>query len=412
MTQNKGSKTCNSVDLSGLPNWAQKNLVGAVFSVASSLAGEARIVGGSVRDWLAGVPVGDIDMAVNRPIETFAAECTAHGIKVVETGLQFGTVTLVDGATHIEVTQTRRDVETDGRHAVVAHCDDWQTDARRRDFTVNALYLDHSGRVHDPLGGRADLEAGYLRFVGVAADRVQEDALRMLRYCRFLPRFLEGGIDKAAREALGDHAALCASLSGERVAQEMRRIMVTDEVTTVIELMRETALDRHALGLALSPAGLSQLTADADARSKPMGWLLALAVAMPAGSAAMLAKRLRLSGADSTALASFDSGVMNDDLAILDSPQWQQAAYQLWPYASERYMVQSCRNHVIYDRCRRDQIRHWVRPELPLRGADLLSHGVDNGPALGQMLTAARHRWIASNFTLGKEALLEWLIGN
>ena len=125
-----------------LPSWAQHDVVRHIFTVAAGLGGEARIVGGAVRDWLAGRAVGDIDMAVNLPIQLIADRLRQiQHIKVINTGLAHGTVTVVDAAQSIELTQTRSDVATDGRHAVVAFQDDWAKDAARRDFTINALYL-------------------------------------------------------------------------------------------------------------------------------------------------------------------------------------------------------------------------------------------------------------------------------
>ena len=151
-----------------------------IFAQAQALGGEARIVGGAVRDWLANHLVGDIDMAINLPIETVAGHMAACDMRVVETGLKHGTITLYDNHDQIELTQTRVDLETDGRHAIVLHDQDWARDAARRDFTINAIYLDSSGGIFDPLDGKADLQAGRLRFAGDAGLRVQEDALRMI----------------------------------------------------------------------------------------------------------------------------------------------------------------------------------------------------------------------------------------
>ena len=241
-------------DFGGLPDWAQRPLVMQIFAQALALGGEARIVGGAVRDWLAGYPVGDIDMAINLPIETVASHMMACDMCVAETGMKHGTITLYDNDDQIELTQTRVDLETDGRHAIVAHDQDWVRDATRRDFTINALYLDSSGRIFDPLNGKADLQAGRLRFVGDAGLRVQEDALRIIRYCRFLPRFAAMGIDPQAQTALRKHASKCAGLSGERIANEMRRIMVGGRLKDVIGLMQDTKIDQAALGLSFDPS--------------------------------------------------------------------------------------------------------------------------------------------------------------
>jgi poly(A) polymerase len=394
------------------PDWATRPLLKRIFAAARACGGEARIVGGAVRDWLVGAPVHDIDMAVNLPIRDVAAHLAGDGIKIVETGIAFGTVTVIDRADKVELTQTRVDLETDGRHAVVVHNADWAADARRRDFTVNAIYLDAAGQIFDPLGGVADLRAGCLRFAGDAAQRVQEDALRMLRYCRFLPRFSHGGVDADARAALQAHAALCQHLSGERVANELRQIMTAPSLSTVISLMHETSLDQHALGVRLNAnAAIAAATLD-QAVIATVGWTALLAAVMPVGAAETLALRLRLGRREAADLVRLDVGLDDAALAGLNGPSWQKAAYWCQPYTAALYVVQSLRNGIPPDGDRLDRLLSWEPPRYPLRGADLLSHGVDNGPGLGHMLIDAEARWVASGFRLEKAALLSWLIGD
>jgi len=401
----------------GLPGWAQRPLVRHIFDGALALGGEARIVGGAVRDWLAGYPVGDIDMAINLPIETVASYMSARRTRVVETGLKHGTITLCDAADQIELTQTRVDLETDGRHATVTHDSDWKRDAARRDFTINAIYLDADGAIFDPLGGQEDLQGGRLRFAGDAGQRVQEDALRMMRYCRFLPRFGKSGIDPEAHRALRQQAHLCAALSGERVGNELRQILRGRRLGHVIAMMHDTAIDLAALGISLDAAGLNcdaaaeAVIADLD-RASGLGWLGGLAAVMPIGSAAALSERLRLSRVETRWLARLDQGLDDENMTMLAGARWRQAAYYLGDMAALLYAVQSWRNRTLVSRQRLAEISVWQAPENPLCGADLLSHGVDNGPGLGQMLKEAESRWVRSNFTLAKPALLEWLFGN
>ena len=240
-----------------LPPFASQQLVMRIFDIAQKAGGEARIVGGAVRDWLAGLPVGDIDMAVNMPIETFAINLEEAGLKVINTGLSHGTVTVFQDKTKIEVTHTRLDTETDGRHAKVVHSPDWLEDARRRDFTINAIYMDASGALFDPLNGQDDLKQANLRFVGDADQRVHEDALRMLRYCRFLHRFGHGNIDADALAAFQRNAALARNLSGERVRAEMQLILLADGAATACQLMQETGLAKAACDIDFSVENLA-----------------------------------------------------------------------------------------------------------------------------------------------------------
>ncbi len=396
---------------STLPEWACRPLVKQIFSAAKMLGGEARIVGGAVRDWITGHPIGDIDMAVNLPIETLASYFSSSDVRVVETGLQHGTITLCCADDSIELTQTRVDIETDGRHAVVAYDSDWSSDAARRDFTINAIYLDADGVIFDPLGGQSDLQAGRLQFVGDAVQRMKEDSLRIIRYCRFLPRFEKAGANTEMVNLLRDNAPLCADLSGERIAQELRQIMVGNEVAVVVELMRSAQIDCFTLGIKfnLLPLGIDK---NFDEVLAQLGWLTGLATIMPVGSAKRLAKRLRLSRVEGRCLARLDVGVNDDELAKLNGPKWQQGAYYLGDWASMLYAVQSWRNLTVIDRRRCDELAAWMPPKIPICGTDLLSHGVDNGRAIGHMLRRAEERWVESDFTLKKAALLEWLFGS
>lgn len=384
-----------------------------IFALAAAAGSSARIVGGAVRDWLQGRSMGDIDMAVAMPIADAAALFRDAGLKVVETGLEHGTVTVVADGEAIEVTQTRVDLDTDGRHATVAFSDDWRADAARRDFTVNALYVTADGAVEDPLDcAHEDLDAGRLRFVGEAARRVEEDALRMLRYCRFLPRFHGGGVDAEAMAALSVAAHLATGLSGERVAGEMRRLLGGQDGQIGLRVMEETGLSLQALGVStqsdrLTPA-IDRLVG-LGVEDKEVAWLVRLAVVMPRSSATVLSARLRLSRREQGTLAKLDMGSPETEFTELTGQRWRRAAYwcrredglpaaQLI-VAAARLMRQIGEGHLA-------EIASWVPPVFPLSGAALLSHGVDKGPAVGEMLREAERIWVAADFELTKAELV------
>lgn len=383
-----------------LPPFANQQLVLTIFDIAQKAGGEARIVGGAVRDWLAGLPVGDIDMAVNMPIETFAINLEEAGLKVIHTGLSHGTVTVLQDKTKIEVTHTRLDTETDGRHAKVVHSPDWLEDARRRDFTINAIYMDASGTLFDPLNGQDDLKQANLRFVGDADQRVHEDALRMLRYCRFLQRFGHGNIDKDARAAFRRNAALARNLSGERVRAEMQLILRADGAATACQLMQETGLAKAACNIDFNVGYLAP-----DGAPDRQDWLIALASIMPSGSAVSLAKRLRLSKVEARRLQAMDRDI-DPALPDLAGDKWQQAAWFLGYDSAAIYAAKTRRAQVQFSASRWHELQSWTAPECPVTGADLLSHGVDNGPVCGEILTMLQKQWVASGFTLGKSDLL------
>ncbi len=199
---------------------------------------EARIVGGAVRDSLAGRPVADIDMATPKaPVHVMVALKRA-GLKVVPTGLAHGTVTAVADGRPFEITTLRRDVETDGRHAVVAFTEDWQTDASRRDFTINAMSMARDGRIYDYFDGATDVQAGRIRFVGDPATRIAEDYLRILRFFRFYARYARVQPDPATLDALQAGIPGLAHLSVERVWMELRRILSAPDPDEAIAVMR------------------------------------------------------------------------------------------------------------------------------------------------------------------------------
>ena len=388
-----------------------------LFALAAAAGHEARIVGGAVRDWQAGFGIGDIDMAVAAPIETFATLCRDAGLRVIETGLSHGTVTVAAEGDAIEVTQTRVDLETDGRHALVGFSDDWQADARRRDFTINALYLDADGRVDDPLGGLADLQNGVLRFAGDAVRRVEEDALRMLRYCRFLPRFGGGNTDADALAAIAGAAPAAAALSGERVAAECRKLFGMPDAAAGIAVLYGTGLDKSALGVQIDPSKLDHLAGNALATSPavrswadmPDSWLVRLAAVMPPGTAMPLADRMRLSREERRFLDALDMPEPDRICRLLGAADWRQTAYGLCKDSMSPaavLAVAAARCGEVVEVSHLADIHGWQPPVFPLTGADLLSHGVDKGPALGEMLRDLERHWLTGDFAPTREALL------
>ncbi|WP_241771219.1 CCA tRNA nucleotidyltransferase, partial [Acidisphaera rubrifaciens] len=259
----------------------------ALAEILSALPG-ARVVGGAVRDALAGRPVADIDVATPEPPARVTERLEAAGLRVVPTGLAHGTVTAVTPDGPVEVTTLRRDEATDGRHAVVAFTADWRADAARRDFTINALSLRPDGAVFDYFGGLADLDAGRVRFVGDPAQRIAEDYLRILRYFRFQARYGRVPPDAATAAALRAGVPGLARLSAERVWGELRRILVIPDPLSALRLMA-------ALGVlaAVLPGAVVDDLAPLIAAGAPPDPLLRLA-ALTAEDAAALGARLRL----------------------------------------------------------------------------------------------------------------------
>ncbi|MDR1907271.1 MAG: CCA tRNA nucleotidyltransferase [Holosporales bacterium] len=202
---------------------------------------EGRLVGGCVRDTILGKPIADIDIAVNAPPEKVKEIFEKAGKEVISSGIEHGTITVIENGTPFELTSLRKDVETDGRHAKVKYTDDWKQDAARRDFTINALYLDRDGNIYDYFGGIHDLKHGIVRFVGDPVQRIKEDYLRILRYYRFLIR-LGREVDEGSAQAVRAHVACVEKLSMERVQSELLKILAEPHSVDVLRMMGEVFL--------------------------------------------------------------------------------------------------------------------------------------------------------------------------
>ncbi len=223
-------------------SWFSKPGLQRIFSLLNADGGEARVVGGAVRNALMGLPVGDIDMATTLPPQDVVERAKDAGIKAVPTGIDHGTVTLVVDGEGYEVTTLRRDVTTDGRHAEVAFGTDWKEDAERRDLTINALYADASGEVIDLIGGLADIETKTVRFIGDAATRIAEDHLRILRFFRFFAYYGSGRPDADGLRASARAKDKLSTLSAERVWSEMKKLLSADDPSRALLWMRQAGV--------------------------------------------------------------------------------------------------------------------------------------------------------------------------
>lgn len=348
---------------------------------------DARLVGGCVRDALAGRPVADIDLATPRHPEAVMQALRAAGIRAVPTGLDHGTVTAVVDRRGFEITTLRRDEETDGRHARVAYTDDWREDAARRDFTINALSMTADGAVFDPFGGIADLAAGQVRFVGDATQRIAEDYLRILRFFRFHARYGRPPPDPEALAAIRASAGGIRRLSAERVWGELVRILSAPDPTGSVALMAE---------LGVLPAVLPE-GADADRLAwlvragAPADPLLRLA-ALLTGDPEALADRLKLSTAERERLAALRAppvpppGATDADLRRLlaDTPA-DILIGRAWLAGGDGPDWGGVRA----------RLATLQVPVFPLEGRDVLALGEPPGPRVGALLRQIRAWWMA-----------------
>ncbi len=354
----------------------------AVRAVLAALP-EARVVGGAVRDALAGRPVADIDLATPRRPQEVAASLAKAGLKSAPTGIAHGTITAIADHRGFEVTTLRCDVETDGRRAVVAFTEDWRDDAARRDFTINAMSMTPAGEVFDYFGGIDDLRAGRVRFVGDAATRIVEDYLRILRFFRFWARYGAGDPDAAALAAIAAAVPGLARLSAERVWSELKRILAAPDPVAAVALMQRLGVLAAVLPEGASPARLAALVAS----GAPADPVLRLA-ALLTGDAGALAGRLRLSAAEGERLAALraaaapppDADEADLRRALADVPR-EVLIGRAWLAGGDAELLA--------------RLAAMPVPVFALRGQDVRDAGVPAGPAVGALLREVREWWLA-----------------
>jgi poly(A) polymerase len=410
-------------------DWLSAAETQAVLAALAAGGHEVRFIGGCVRDALLKRPVHDIDVALALPPAEVMALLARAGLRAIPTGIEHGTITAVVGKRHFEITTLRVDVETDGRRARVAFTDDWQQDAARRDFTINAMSATPDGAIYDYFGGIEDLAHGRIRFVGDAHARIAEDALRLLRFFRFYGDYGRPPVDEAAIAACRAHAQAVKTLSGERVRGELFRILKGRDVVDVLDLMAEVGvlgaavpeasgtaklarlvwLETTATGLAsVAPDETRRLAALIDGeRSDATASAMAIADRLkfsnherrrlvravvpdwpidPAQPVAALARALHRLGAESVR----DRALLTWATELVREPRLPRTRTEGWLEVLRR-------------------IEGWVAVEFPLKGRDALRLGVPSGPKVGEVLSRVEAWWEAGGCTAGRDACLAQL---
>ncbi|MEI7572950.1 MAG: CCA tRNA nucleotidyltransferase [Phenylobacterium sp.] len=394
--------------------WLTDSATIAVLDALEAVGGPAcvRFVGGCVRNAVMGRAIADIDLATALEPPVVVAALEAAGLKSVPTGLEHGTVTAVSGGLGFEITTLRRDVETDGRRAIVAFTDDWAEDAARRDFTLNALYADRSGRVFDPTGlGVAAARAGRIVFVGDPGQRIREDHLRILRYFRFLAWYGQGAPDPAAVEACAAQAGSLSALAAERVLKELVVLLGAPDPRPALRLMASTGVLAQVLPFAGDLSRLEGLCRVEALEERPADALLRLGALFPEGATdvAREAARLRLSGTQRERLVA--AAGREPQLVSWMSPRQLRRALHIlgsgtaldrlrlaWARSPEGKASGDWRALVA-------EAGAWRARLLPVSGADAVAAGARPGPKLGEALREVEAWWMDEDFPSDAEAV-------
>jgi poly(A) polymerase len=365
----------------------------------------ARFVGGCVRNAVLGREIADVDIATTLTPEAVTQALEAAGVKAVPTGIEHGTVTAVCDHHPFEVTTLRRDVETDGRRAVVAFTTDWIEDALRRDFTLNSLYARRDGSIFDPTGhGVADAKAGRIVFVGDPEQRLREDHLRSLRFFRFLAWYGHGEPDAAAVAAVTRLRDKVSTLAAERISTELLKLLAADDPRGAVDLMAQTGVLGVVIPGELNLArfdGLVEIEADQLFETDPV---LRLAALLPDDqiAAGKLAESLRLSNADRDRIVA--ALAPTPELKSWMSPrEIRRAVYRsgkvafrdraklAWAQANRTAVTPQWRGMIAL-------AEGWTQPAFPLTGEDVMKAGAPKGPLVGQVLREVEEWWIDHDF--------------
>lgn len=377
----------NRVDLSSIMNDDLRRLD----NLFHSNGFELRIVGGAVRDILSGKDPKDIDLASDANPQEVVDLLKSDNIRVIETGLQHGTVTANMASEDYEITTLRIDRETDGRHAEVEYTKDWEQDAMRRDLTFNAMSIDFDGNLYDYHGGHDDLKTGTAKFVGDADQRMQEDFLRILRYFRFQGRMDKPKFDEATIESIKNNASGLEKISGERIWSEVSKILSGNNATEILSKMKSTGV--------LGQIGLNSLGEFNKVKQNTDDSNLLLASMLGSQEELdELRERWKFSNPEYKTMKyvirnrdkNYNLSDLKQMIAVDNVPK--ELVHSLMDYKGETQKL--------------GQMQNWDKPDFPVTGNDLKNLGMPPGPEMGKALARLKNAWAQSVYKMDREQLL------
>jgi poly(A) polymerase len=383
-----------------LPGWLQSQTTQDLLSCIPDAHETVRFVGGCIRDTLLGLPVKDIDLATTYPPQDLLKFIEAKGFKVIPIGIEHGSILAIINSQTFEITTLRKDVETFGRHAKIAFTDDWLEDARRRDFTINALYLSPQGELYDPWGGQEDLKRGSIKFIGDPIQRIQEDYLRILRFFRFLAYFGSEIVDSPSYEACRKFSSSLKLLSRERIHKELLKLCSADNPFFAIQKMHEAKIfdTLFAKTIMFNGEPFKRLIQLEKRYMKPF-------LFNPLRRLYSLYIFFSLDPLKKQEIFNFSNNEKNyfKSLNVLLNKSFLADSILLYSYPES--LVMDCR--LIEDAMNGSTqklktlltfLKTWQKPSFPLNGHDILQLGFPASPQVGKYLHEIEDWWIKKDF--------------
>ncbi|MDR1693707.1 MAG: CCA tRNA nucleotidyltransferase [Lactobacillaceae bacterium] len=381
-----------------------------LFRAVDNYGGILRFVGGCVRDAIVGIEGFDLDLATDLTPDELVEACQENDIKTVPIGIKYGTVGAVVNGQVLEITSLRKDIKTDGRHAIVEFTDDWSVDASRRDLTINAVYADENGNVFDYYNGISDLENGIVRFIGKPKNRIKEDYLRILRFFRFYSKFGKTEIDADALKACVENKDGLKNISMERVRDELQKILVTPNAVKTFKIMYENGIITDYMPYPKDLEALTFLTSWFDDTKYPNSEIRRMFIILnPDKKAAeKVSNMLKYSNKKKDYLIKLAAA----KIAVEDLLNEDNITKFVYLYGKE-FLIDKLITSLALEKFkvidiekRIENIKDAVVPIFPIRGKDLLALGAKD-KKIGELLDLLQDLWVRSSFTINRDELLE-----
>ena len=385
-----------------------------IFSYLNEIGEESKVrfVGGCVRKSLCGEHIDDIDLATSLEPNEVKKKLDKNDVKVMDTGISYGTVTAIVNKKKFEITTLRKDVSTDGRHARVEFTRNWEQDASRRDFTINAIYADLDGRILDPLNGALDLQNGRINFIGSPEERIQEDYLRILRYFRFFAQYSETNCDQNTIQSIKKNIDGINKISKERIFDELKKILSLKNVYNLFKNNQSKEIILNIFPEFKYPERLDKISnLDQNLREKYDNFLiLALLLVDQSNNHEYFCHKYKTSKSIENRLNNISKNLEN----LKNKQFYSEENIKKLIYLSDKYYV---RDLLLFSICINSKIKTLnverlldyaevcKIPKFPISGDYLKKHGYESGAKLGKVLKSLEEKWIADNFNLDEKVL-------